>query len=195
MTGGFDFPTVVSVYAVGEQPAPPPRLAAAPVVLGTAQSSPTILAIDPGTHCGWAVGRGGKVLGSGVWDLKAGRWEGGGMRWVKLRRAVVEVADAFAVDLVAYEEVRRHMGTDAAHVYGGIVAVIQEWAEARAAKVPYYGLPVGTVKKHATGKGNADKAKMIEAAQAKWPARNVTDDNEADALWILSCATAQFGGK
>lgn len=44
-------------------------------------------------------------------------------------------------------------------------------------------LAPATLKKFATGKGNADKAAMIAA----WNARNharVTDDNQADAAWL-----------
>jgi Holliday junction resolvasome RuvABC endonuclease subunit len=48
---------------------------------------------------------------------------------------------------------------------------------------------VGTIKKHATGKGNADKVAMVEAMQLR--GHPVTDDNEADALallyWALEC--------
>ena len=40
------------------------------------------------------------------------------------------------------------------------------------------------IKKHATGKGNASKPMMIEAARNKLGYTGA-DDNEADALWIL----------
>ena len=42
---------------------------------------------------------------------------------------------------------------------------------------------MGTIKKHATGKGNAGKDDMIKAMQAL--GHPVTDDNEADALALL----------
>ena len=45
---------------------------------------------------------------------------------------------------------------------------------------------MGTIKLHATGKGNAGKAQMIEAMQLH--GHPVTDDNEADALAILHWA-------
>ena len=48
------------------------------------------------------------------------------------------------------------------------------------------GVPVGTIKRHATGKGNASKDEMIAAMRALGHA--VTDDNEADALAILHWA-------
>lgn len=146
----------------------------------------SILAIDPGTKCGWALrtDRDGATISwvSGTWDLSAKRHEGGGMRFLRLRSYLNQVFNSSQVSCVFYEEVRRHMGVDAAHVYGGIIAVISEECEAR--KIPYMGVPVGTVKKHATGKGNADKEAMIAAAQARWPGVVFVDDNEADARWI-----------
>ena len=48
---------------------------------------------------------------------------------------------------------------------------------------------MGTIKKHATGKGNAGKAAMIAAARARGFAPQ--DDNEADALALLAWAVAQ----
>ena len=105
------------------------------------------------------------------------------MRYVRLRRLLVELLDAHPGAIVGYEEVRRHMGVDAAHVYGGIVAVIASECEAR--EVPYQGLPVSTVKRAATGKGNADKPAMRAAAEARFGP--VESDDEADALWIAYC--------
>lgn len=86
---------------------------------------------------------------------------------------------------VFFEEVRRHAGTDAAHVYGGLLGTLTAWCERRT--IPYSGVPVATIKRHATGKGNADKSAMIAAAKAR--GFNPTDDNEADALAILFYST------
>lgn len=51
------------------------------------------------------------------------------------------------------------------------------------------GIPVGTIKKHATGKGNASKDEMIEAMKAR--GHSPADDNEADALALLHYALTQ----
>ena len=48
---------------------------------------------------------------------------------------------------------------------------------------------MGTIKRHATGKGNAGKAEVIAAMKAL--GHPVTDDNEADALALLHWALAQ----
>ena len=55
------------------------------------------------------------------------------------------------------------MGVDAAHAYGGFMAHLTAWCEHH--NIPYAGVPVGTIKKHATGKGNASKDLMIGAAK------------------------------
>lgn len=141
----------------------------------------TVLALDLGTKTGWATRVG--VVSSGVLDLKGGRYEGGGMRYVRFRRWLDEAA-AEATEIV-FEEVRAHKGTDAAHVYGGLLAMLTAWCEDY--KVPYRGIPVGVIKKHATGKGNSGKPAMMAAATARgW---TFADDNECDALWILDAVT------
>jgi|SRR5690625_243443 len=146
-----------------------------------------IVAFDLGTTTGWAAWSGGKYT-SGVLDLKGGRYEGGGMRYLRFEGQLKELLDHVEPDAVFFEEVRRHMGTDAAHVYGGLLAVLTAECEKRG--IPYQGIPVGTVKKHATGKGNANKQAMLEAAESKWPDQQIADDNQADALWVLETGRA-----
>lgn len=146
----------------------------------------SVIGIDPGTKCGWCVRHDGGGMDSGTWNLKGGRFEGGGMRFLRMRQHIAELLDTTKPTLVAFEEVRRHQGVDAAHIYGGIIAVITEECERR--KVPYMGIPVGTIKKRATGKGNAGKPDMMDAARREWPGWT-GDDNEADARWIAVCAS------
>lgn len=138
-----------------------------------------ILALDLGTTTGWAMRRNGLLL-SGVATFRPGRFEGGGMRYLRFTRWLDEMA-AEPLAGIWFEEVRRHAATDAAHIYGGLMATLTAWCELRG--VPYEGVPVGTIKKHATGKGNANKGAMMAAARARGfiPA----DDNEADALALL----------
>jgi Holliday junction resolvasome RuvABC endonuclease subunit len=109
------------------------------------------------------------------------------MRYLRFRNYLCEILEE-NIDLVAFEEVRGHKGTDAAHIYGGLVATLSEECERRG--LPYVGIPVGSVKKFATGKGNAGKGAMIEAAQEMWPGWS-GDDNEADARWIAETAAAE----
>ena len=70
------------------------------------------------------------------------------------------------------------------------MASLTSWGELRG--IPYEGVPVGTIKRHATGKGNAPKQAMIDAARAK--GFSPEDDNEADAIAILLWAIDARGG-
>ncbi|MBF0308110.1 MAG: hypothetical protein HQL56_01090 [Magnetococcales bacterium] len=146
-----------------------------------------ILALDLGTNTGWAIRHSDGSIVSGTNKFAPGRFEGGGMSFLRFRAWLNGVAEAGKIDRVTFEEVRRHIGTTAAHVYGGFLATLSAWCEERG--IPYQGVPVGTIKLHATGKGNAGKDLMIEAMQAKGHAPG--DDNEADALAILYWAMEQ----
>jgi Holliday junction resolvasome RuvABC endonuclease subunit len=147
-----------------------------------------LLALDLGTHTGWALrGRDGTVT-SGTEHFAPRRFEGGGMRYLRFKRWLGEVKDAAeGLDAVYFEEVRRHAGVDAAHAYGGFLAHLTAWCEQR--QVPYQGVPVGTIKKHTTGLGNASKAAMVAAMEGL--GFRPADDNEADALALLHWALAQ----
>lgn len=147
--------------------------------------SVTILALDLGTTSGWAIHQPGLPISSGSQSFKPSRFEGAGMRFLKFKRFLSDLKQTTdGIDQVVFEEVRRHAGVDAAHAYGGFLAHLTAWCEHH--QIPYQGVPVGTIKKHATGKGNARKSEMIAIAQAR--GFNPADDNEADALCLLFCA-------
>lgn len=131
------------------------------------------LALDLGTRCGWAAEIDGVVL-SGTLDLKNDV-----QRYLRLWLWLEE--NVRPGDVVAYEDVKRHLGTTAAHVYGGFKAVVLSVCAKTGASC--VGVPVQTIKKHATGRGNADKPAMIAAARLRGFAP--LDDNEADALALL----------
>jgi hypothetical protein len=166
-------------------------------------SSPmkSILSLDLGTTTGWALrSRDGSIV-SGSQSFKPQRFEGGGMRYLRFVRWLSEVAvsdeteegqvkrvNDTLLDQIVFEEVRNHAGVDAAHAYGGFMSHLTSFAERHA--IPYEGVPVGTIKKHATGKGNANKFMMITAMQAL--GHNPVDDNEADALALLRWAIERY---
>ena len=151
---------------------------------------PSVLALDLGTQTGWAVRDRSGVVTSGSESFKPQRFEGGGMRYLRFRRWLTELKQCCdGMDAVYFEEVRRHAGVDAAHAYGGFMAHLTAWCEHH--QIPYQGVPVGTIKKHATGKGNASKAEMIAAA--KRCGFEALDDNHADALALLDWAIVQGG--
>jgi hypothetical protein len=151
-------------------------------------SGKSLLALDLGTTTGWALRSWNGLIVSGSQSFKPQRFEGGGMRYLRFARWLEEIAlgeksrvHFTPSDLIVFEEVRRHVGVDAAHAYGGFMSHLTSFAELYA--IPYEGVPVGTIKKHATGKGNASKELMIAAMRAR--GYSPADDNEADALALL----------
>ncbi|WP_375679619.1 crossover junction endodeoxyribonuclease RuvC [Bartonella sp. AP7XZML] len=142
----------------------------------------TILCLDLGTKTGWALRDADGFITSDTEHFQSHRFEGGGMRYLRFKKWLTELKRSVdEIDAVYFEEVRRHVGTDASHVYGGFLATLTAWCEHH--QIPYEGIPVGTIKKAMTGKGNASKEEMIKAMCAKGHAP--CDDNEADALAIL----------
>jgi hypothetical protein len=155
------------------------------------QTQPVLLALDLGTTTGWALRTGDARILSGTASFKPSRYDGGGMRYLRFRSWLDQLeADAPTIDAVYFEEVRRHVGTDAAHLYGGFLATLTSWCEQRI--IPYQGVPVGTIKRHVAAKGNADKNAVLAAIRARGFAP--ADDNEADAIAILLWAIETAGG-
>jgi len=160
-------------------------------VIGSAASPSALLALDLGTTTGWALRVGGGAVMSGSISFRGSRFDGGGMRFLRFRGWLNRLhGDTGGISAIYFEEVRRHLGTDAAHLYGGFLATLTAWCEER--RIAYEGVPVGSIKRHVTGKGNADKALVIEAVRAR--GFDPEDDNEADALAILLWAVETRGG-
>jgi len=141
-----------------------------------------ILALDVATKCGWAHSSGV----SGFWDLSIRRDESAGMRLIRLRGKLCEIHLNVGVNLLAFEAARH----SAPKMQGALVvqselqAVIKIWCEDNG--IEYRGYSPSEIKKHATGKGNASKDLVLRSARLRWPDRRICDDNEADALWLLS---------
>jgi hypothetical protein len=151
----------------------------------------TLLALDLGTTTGWALRAADGLITSGTVSFRPSRYDGGGMRYLRFTNWLTEL-DRLSGPIAAiwFEEVRAHRGVDASHVFGGFLATLTTWAELRG--VPYQGVPVGTIKRFFSGKGNAPKEAMIVAARAR--GFSPADDNEADAIAILLWAIETKGG-
>ena len=152
---------------------------------------PPILALDLGTTTGWAIRNDRCRILHGTAEFRPNRYEGGGMRYLRFGKWLDQTLEVTGgIDAVYFEEVRRHIGTDAAHTYGGFLAALTSWCEAKG--IAYQGVPVGTIKRFATGKGNADKQAMIAAVRER--GFEPGDDNEADAIAILLWVLDTQGG-
>lgn len=145
-----------------------------------------ILALDPATRCGFAHSCGM----SGTFDLSVRRDESAGMRLIRLRGKLQEIAKDCGVDLCVFEAARNTKNQSALIVQSEYQSVIKVWCEDNG--IQYRGYSPTEIKKHATGKGNAGKPVVMAAAASKWPGRAFRDDNEADAVWLLDLAQRDY---
>ena len=152
-----------------------------------------ILALDLGMRTGYAIRENGRVeSGVQVFDVKRG--ESPGMRYLRFNRWLADVChagldavfgrDALAVGFIVYEQTH-HRGGAATEVAAGFATRAQEFCARHG--LEHAAVHTATLKKFATGRGNAKKPEMIAAAQARF-GYPVADDNEADALWLLAYA-------
>lgn len=144
----------------------------------------TILSLDLGTQTGWALKQNDTIT-SGTAFMYIEDCEDRDVRYWAfqqwLHRLIQNTPD---IQCVYYEIVRRHLGTKAAHVYGGFRGIMLAWAYDH--HIPCLYFPPATIKKYITGKGNASKQEVIQAVEKRGFAP--TDDNEADALALLFLA-------
>jgi len=146
-----------------------------------------LIGIDCGVHCGWASCNGGHVeSGVQVFDTKRG--ESPGMRFLRFRRFLSELCALVQPALLVYEQAH-HRGGAATELLVGMTTRVQETAAELG--IEHQGVHSGTLKKWATGRGDASKADMVAAARERC-AVDVGDDNEADALLLMAWAREQF---
>lgn len=143
------------------------------------------LGLDLGTSMGFArfdEFESGSSYMTGTWNFKPTRFDSPGTRFINFGRQL-SAHLALGVDMVFYEVVRRHAGTQAAQVYGGFLAKLHETCDEHS--VPYIGLSVQEIKKHATGKGNGSKSDVMKACRI-WGFDPQSED-ESDAIAMLRC--------
>ena len=157
-----------------------------------------IIGLDLGTTTGFAFTEGESVVPqqTGTINLANKRHENGGMRYIRFKGFLKDITDGVLVAksksdaVIFYEEVVFHRGADAAHVYGGWLAILHSYCDERG--IAYSGVPIGTIKKRATGSGRANKEDMIRAARKEW-GTTMTHD-QADAAWVLRCGLDEIYG-
>lgn len=150
-----------------------------------------ILAIDPGRKCGWALFEDG-ITESGVMDFSLKRGESQGMVFVRFNAWLKKMVAHHLPEVIIYE-MPHHRGGPATQLLYGMTTRIQERCDL--CNVEYTAIHSATLKKYATGKGNAKKNVMLRSAETHWPGRNIQDDNEADALWMMEYGKEEFGGE
>lgn len=145
----------------------------------------SILALDLATRTGWAHSSGP----SGVQDFSPRRGDSPGMRWLEFASWLNRVLDSVPTDIIAYEQAH-HRGGAPTHVAHALIGQVEAVAAER--NIELTNRHTATIKKHATGKGNADKGAVVVAAAAKWPDKKLSDDNECDALWLLDLVQSEL---
>lgn len=143
-----------------------------------------ILGLDTATHTGWCVRSATGELSCGVWLLDFGPGRPHTSRFWNLWEQLDWMAEHHELGYVVAEKPVVYQGREgAARSCMGMLAILEMWCETR--RIEFREVNIVTLKKFATGRGNAKKPEMVAAAKAKWPAMRIPDDNAADALFLV----------
>jgi Holliday junction resolvasome RuvABC endonuclease subunit len=148
-----------------------------------------VLALDLASETGWARrDHAGRIeTGTAAFDVLHG--ESAGMRYVRFNKWLDEVLSPSPM-FVVYEQ-GIHRGGPATEVAYGLSTRVIEACTRLA--IDYAPVNVTTLKKWATGTGNAAKPLMLAAVNRRWRASApLTNHNEADALALLHYALHHF---
>ena len=105
-----------------------------------------ILALDLGLSTGWAISSAVQDIASGTAELLfvTDRAQGGGVRFIRFKQWLTETKHRIGgLNVLIYEQVRRHSGVDASHSYGGILAILTAWCKHHG--IAYQDVLVGTL--------------------------------------------------
>ena len=164
------------------------------LAMPAAKASPSILsilALDLGSTTGWALRNDRCRILHGTAEFRPTRFEGGGMRYLRFERWLDETRKiAGGIDAVYFEEVRRHVGTDAAHVYGGFLATLTAWCEEQS--IPTRACRSAPSSVTPAARAMPTSRRVIAAIRER--GFEPADDNEADAIAILLWAIETRGG-
>jgi hypothetical protein len=171
-----------------------------------------VVGIDLGTNCGIAwvdfdprqpILWDKFQMYGGQLDLSLGPYDTGPVRHIRLKQFMSVIHPSF----IGFEDVKntptvagfagKKLGmimarvATSAELLGGFKIILCTWAEER--KIPCQGYAIGTIKKYATGKGNAGKPAMIEAANKRFGCdldpegfESSGTDNIADAMHVCA---------
>lgn len=154
-----------------------------------------ILSFDFGRRWAWCSADDEKPVSEWAWgrgDCGAG---GLGERMSRFKEEVVEIFVRERPDAIAYEEVLSARGRGASLILPqtGLVAV-----EAQNLGLFCAGINATSLKKFATGRGNADKPDMLASLLKREGWREVLEDkilvtnDEIDAIWVANWALDEW---
>jgi len=175
-----------------------------------------VAGVDLGTNCGIAWCDYDKntpvaeaLIMAGQWDLSVAGYETNPLRHIRLKQFL----SVLQPDLVGFEDVKytpdkesfggKPIGmivarvASAAELLGGFKITLTTWAEERG--IPAQGFAIGSIKKFATGKGNAGKEAMIKAANDRYGCdldhlnyKTTGADNIADAMHVCAMVLERY---
>lgn len=146
---------------------------------------------------------------TGTWELELPKWKTAkklfGRYWdprpgTMYRRVESVLLRKPSTTLVVWEDVEFVHSRDQITCWSGLRAAVwcacEQVAHAGGTQSLFYSVPVGTLKKFATGSGQATKDDMERAAVrcGLVPASHGFDDNAIDARWILEYALRTYSG-
>jgi len=149
-----------------------------------------ILGIDPASKTGWCLMRSGRVYESGTQDFTKSKGESNGAVYLRFRTWLKSLLSNHQIKIVVYEYTYSR-GQAAEEILTNLRGRIQE--ECTVLSVEFAAVPATTLKKWATGKGNAKKDQMMARAVA-YLGRPPIDDNEADAVMVSAWGHEEYGG-
>ena len=150
-----------------------------------------ILALDLATQMGWA-DYDGKFIHSGTESFAVKAGDSPGLRFLKFENWLKTRMFHGNYDLVGYEQAHLRGGPPT-WVIVGMIAIMKKLCAQF--EVEFTDKHTGTIKKFATAHGKASKQDMIDAAIKKFPGQTVIDDNQADALHLLSLVIFDMTGE
>jgi hypothetical protein len=179
----------------------------------TRADRPLVLGLDFGTTCGYCFSYlpapdfdpNTLDMYMGVLDLSSGSYDSGALRLVRLRQFLMIAQPA----MIFYEDVKYTppgMGgmspqaiiaraATSMEFLGSLRGVVAEFSESH--NIPSTGVPIGVIKKRATGKGNANKQMMVEALNAHFSIAVDPESEEAanvaDATFALLAGLDDYG--
>lgn len=143
-----------------------------------------VLSLDIASTTGWCLDTG--VYGT--WDFRTRKDESMGMKLIRFRAKLKEIHELETLEVVIYERPAGRHANSIIH-QSKLIAVLEEFCEEHG--IEYRSYSATEIKKFATGKGNANKQAMIDAAAKKYGYTG-DDDNEADAIHMRELFRAEM---
>ena len=147
-----------------------------------------VLGLDIATHCGYY-----SMHESGTWDFTESQKRNSNKQHKAFRDTLIEFIHKYNIKLIVAEDVncgRNPKEFKSSVKLSEFRGILMEICDTLDLPEPIFLNPK-TVKKWATGNGNADKDMMVKFCKMRWRT-NPIDDNEADATHIFMYFVKKF---